>query len=160
MNRGVAILALGLIPAAAAGQTPSAARGQLVWHWFSGCVATDSLMLDVRVDGQPVYSTVCPICQLRHSEIRPEPQQRVLTFRFEAAPRRFGPQYRGTEPEPIVGSIWEAGQKSNGIVLRVSFATAERVLLNTRHVARADAPARSEWIRGIELITRPARRTR
>jgi len=44
------------------------------------------------------------------------------------------------------------------VVLGVSFATAERVLLNTRHAARPDGPARSEWIRGLELITRPIRR--
>jgi hypothetical protein len=116
------------------------------------------MMLEFLVDGRPVYGSTFPICLMRRSDIRPEPQQRLLTFRFEAAPRRFGPQYRASEPEPIIGNVWEAGQKRTAIVLGVSFATAERVLLNTRHVARPDRPARSEWIRGLELITRPVQR--
>jgi len=41
------------------------------------------------------------------------------------------------------------GSAADGGVLGVSFSTAERVLLNTRHAARPDRPARSEWIRGL-----------
>lgn len=150
-----AILAVALFPTAASGQAPHAAREQLVWHWYGGCATTDSLMLDFQVDGKAVYSTVFPICKIRRADIKPEPQQRLLTFRFEAAPHRFGAQYRAAEPEPIECNIWEAGQEQNAVVLRVSFSTAERVLLNTRHVARAGTAARSEWIRGLALTTRP-----
>ena len=87
-----ALLAVVLIPAAASSQAAHAAREQRVWHWFGGCVATDSLMLDFQVDGKAVYSSVFPICKVRRADIKPEPQQRLLTFRFEAAPRRFGAQ--------------------------------------------------------------------
>lgn len=153
-----AVLALTLMPVPASGQAPPAAPGQLVWHWFGACPSSDSLILEFHVDGKLVYSSAFPICQVRRSDIGPEPQQRLLTFRFEAAPRRFGTQYRASEPEPITGNVWEAGQKRTAMVLGVSFATAERVLLNTRHVARPDTRARSEWIRGLELITRPVHR--
>lgn len=154
-HRCAAVLALALIPAAAWGQAAHAGRDQLIWHWFGGCATSDSLNLDFRVDGKAVYSSVFPICKIRHADIKPEPQQRLLTFRFEAAPHRFGAQYHAVEPESIVCNIWEAGQQPNAVVLRVSFATADRVLLNTRHVARANAAARSEWIRGLALTTRP-----
>jgi hypothetical protein len=147
-----------LIPFALVGQAPPPAREQLVWHWFGDCASSDSLMLEFRVDGKPVYGSAFPICHVRRSAIRPEPQQRLLTFHFDAAPRRFGPRYQASDPEPITGTIWEAGHKATTVVLGVSFATAERVLLNTRHLARPDSPARSEWIRGLELITRPVRR--
>jgi hypothetical protein len=134
------------------------AREQLVWHWFGTCPHSDSLLLEFRADGQLVYSSAFPICHVRHADIKGEPQERLLTFRFDAAPRRFGPQYRATDPEAITATVWEAGRRPTAIALGVSFATAERVLLNTRHLARPDAPARSAWIRGLELITRPLRR--
>jgi hypothetical protein len=153
-----AIWALALRPVPVSGQALPSAREQVVWHWFGACTGSDSLMLEFRVDGKVVYTSTFPICRVRRSDIKPEPQQRLLTFRFDAAPRRFGTQYRATDPEPITGNVWEADHRATAIVLRVSFATAERVLLNTRHVARPDTPARSEWIRGLELITRPVRR--
>jgi len=116
------------------------------------------LILEFHVDGKMVYSAPFPVCQMRRADIRPEPQQRVLTFHFDAAPHRFGSQYRALEPEPITGTVWEAGRRETAVVLGVSFATADRVLLNTRHAARPDRAVRSEWIRGLELITRPVRR--
>ena len=153
-----AVCALALMPVPASGQAPPSAREQLVWHWFGGCASSDSLILEFHLDGKLVYSSTFPICHVRRSDIRPEPQQRLLTFDFDAAPHRFGTQYRASEPEPITANIWEASQRRTGVVLGVSFATTERVLLNTRHAARPDSPARSEWIRGLELITRPVRR--
>ena len=152
------VCALALMPVPASGQTSPSAREQLVWHWFGGCASRDSLILEFHVDGKLVYSSTFPICHMRRSDIRPEPQERVLTFHFDAAPHRFGAQYRVSEPEPITGNVWEAGQRQTAVVLGVSFATAERVLLNTRHAARPNSSARSEWIRGLELITRPVRR--
>ena len=153
-----AVCALALLPAPVSGQAPSSTREQLVWHWFGGCAGNDSLFLEFHVDGQLVYSDTFPICHVRHADIRPDPQQRVLTFHFAAAPHRFGAQYRASEPEPITCNVWEADPRRTTVMLGVSFSTPERVLLNTRHAARPDSPARSEWIRGLELITRPVRR--
>lgn len=153
-----AVCAFTLISVPVSGQAPPPARGQLVWHWFGGCASSDSLILEFHVDGKSVYNATFPVCHMRRSDIRPEPQQRVLTFHFDAAPHRFGSQYRASDPEPITANVWEAGQRPTAVQLGVSFATAERVLLNTRHAARPDSPARSEWIRGLELITRPVRR--
>ena len=99
-----AVLALTLRPVLVSGQALPSAREQLVWHWFGACTGSDSLILEFRVDGKLVYSSAFPICQVRHSDIKPEPQQRLLTFRFDAAPRRFGSQYQASEPEPIIGN--------------------------------------------------------
>lgn len=157
-SRSVVVLACGLVPFALWGQAPPAEP--VVWHWFATCGSADSLMLDVNVDGKAIFDSTFAICHLRRTEIKPEPQERLLTFTFDAAPRRFGAQYHATEPERIVGTVWEAGRKGNAIVLGVSFATAERVLLNTRHVARPDRAGRSEWIRGLVVTTRPVRHAR
>jgi hypothetical protein len=153
-----AVLLLTLAPATASSQAPPA-RQELVWHWFGSCARSDSLLLEFHADGHLVYSSAFPICHVHRADIKAEPQQRLLTFRFDAAPRRFGRQYRATDPESITATVWEAGRRPAAIALGVSFATAERVLLNTRHLARPDGSARSEWIKGLELITRPLRRT-
>jgi hypothetical protein len=152
------LLPLVLAPASLSSQASPSAREPLVWHWFGTCASRDSLLLEFHADGNLVYSSAFPICHVRRADTKPEPQERLLTFRFDAAPRRFGPQYRAVDPEPISATVWEAGRRPTGIMLGVSFATAERVLLNTRHLARPDTPARSAWITGLELITRPVRR--
>ena len=154
----VAALALVLLPVSVSGQAPTAAPDEVVWHWFGDCLSSDSLVLEVSLDGTSLYSSAFPICQARRAEITPEPQQRILEFRFDAVPRRFGPRSRATATQPIDANVWEAGGERHAIVLGVSFATEHQVLLNAHHVARADAASRSERVRGLVITTRPVRR--
>ena len=156
----VAILALVLMPVSVCAQEPpaTAARNEVVWHWFGGCTGSDSLVLDVRLDGKPLYSSTFPICKTRRSQIKPEPEQRLLAFRFVAAPRRFGYRDRSSEPRPIAANIWEAGADAHSLSLGVSFSTEDQVLLNSRHEARVDASSRSERVRGLVITTTPVRR--
>jgi len=153
-----AALALALVPASASGQAPTSARDEVVWHWFGDCADADSLALEVTLDGKSIYSSAFPICRLRRSAIRPEPQQRLLELRFDGVPRRFGARHPSTEAVPIQGHIWEAGSERYAILLGVSFATEEKVLLITVHRARANAASRSERVRGLVITTRPVRR--
>ncbi len=155
----VSALALALVPVSVSGQASTSARDALIWHWFGDCANNDSLVLEVTFDGKPIYSAAFPICQRRRIDIKPEPQQRILQFRFDGVPRRFGTQYRATGTEPIEGNIWEAGGERHAILLGISFATDQRVLLNTVHVARADSPSRSERVRGLVITTHPTRRS-
>ncbi len=155
----VSALVLALVPVSLSGQASPSARDEVVWHWFGDCAGGDSLVLEVTLDGKSIYSSAFPICQRRRSAIKPEPQQRILEFRFAGVPGRFGTRYRATEPEPIEGNIWERRGERHAILLGVSFATDQRVLLNTVHVARADSPSRSERVRGLVILTRPARRS-
>ena len=115
-------------------------------------------MLDVTLDGKAIYGSTFPICQARRRAIKPEPQQRILEFRFDAAPRRFGTRSRVTDPQAIDANIWQAGAERNAIILGVSFSTESLVLLNVRHLARADAATRTEHVRGLVITTRPVRR--
>src|SRR5882672_1982165 len=94
-----AALALALTSARVSAQTASAARSDVVWHWFSNCATGDSLVLDVRFDGKAIYSATFPVCKMRRSQIKPEPEQRFLSFRFVALPRRF--RAANKEPEPV-----------------------------------------------------------
>ena len=154
----VSALLLALMPVCVSGQSRSAARNEVVWHWFGGCVSSDSLILEVHFDGKSVYSSAFPICQARRAEITPEPQQRVLEFRFDGAPRRFRTQNKSTGIEPIRGNIWEARGERDAIRLGISFSTELQVLLNMVHVARAHSPSRSERVRGLVITTRPVQR--
>ncbi len=152
-----ATLALALIPGSVLGQAPTSAREEVVWHWFGGCASSDSLVLDVSLDGKSLYSSTFPICRARRTDIKPEPQQRILEFRFDGEPHRFRRRNPATGPQPIQGNIWEVGGERYAILLGVSFATGDQVLLNTVHIARADSPSRSERVRGLVITTRPLR---
>jgi hypothetical protein len=152
-------MALMALPKSMSGQGSSAARSEVVWHWFGDCVASESLVVDVALDGKSVYSSVFPICHQSRADIKPEPQQRILEFRFDAIPRRF--RARSSEQvERITADIWEAGNERDAIKLGLSFATAEQVLLNTIHFARAAAASRSEQVRGLVVRTHPVTQVR
>lgn len=156
------LAALALLPVSLLGQepmeqAPTSARDAVAWHWFASCAGRDSLVLDVQLDGQPVYSSTFPICKLRPSQIKHDGQQRLLAFRFNAAPRRFGPRSRVIEPQPIECNIWEARGAGQALHLGISFATGDQVLLNLIHIVSADSPVRSERPRGLVITTRPVR---
>jgi hypothetical protein len=148
------------MPVSLSGQAPPSARDAVAWHWFGACASRDSLAMEVRLDGKSVYSSAFPICRLRRSQIKPERQQRLLAFRFDAVPHRFGPRSRATETQPIEGTIWEAGGDQQAVRLGVSFAAGDQVLLNMVHVAPADAASRSERPRGLVITTHPVRPSR
>ena len=144
------------LPRLASAQATRPGGSEMIWHWVAGCAGGDSLSLRVSLDGQPVYSAVLPICHLRHADIRPEPEERILVFHFNAAPKRFRAQ-NAAAVQGITGSIWESGRQSDAVLLGFSFAIEDQVLLNMTHIARADQPARSERVRGLVIMTSPVR---
>ena len=146
------------MPVSASGQ--GSARNEIVWHWFGTCAGSDSLALEVSLDGKQVYAATFPICKLRRSQIKPDRQQRLLAFRFDAVPRRFGPRSRVADMRPIDGNVWEAGGEGQAIQLGVSFAAEDQVLMNMHLVASVDVPSRTERIRGVVITTRPVRQPR
>src|SRR2546429_5858869 len=152
-----AVCALALLPSPVSGQAPSSARERLVWNWFGGWAGNASLLLEFHADGKLVYSATSPICHVRRADVRPEPQQRVLTFHFDAAPHRFGAQYRASEPEPITGNVWEADRRGKAGGLGVSFPPPESGPVDHRPPARPPKPAPPEGIPGVQAVTPPAR---
>jgi hypothetical protein len=146
-----------LTPVAARGQSESDARpspNDVVWHWYGSCAGRDSLVFDVTLDGQPLYSSTFPICKQRRGDIKPDPQQRTLEFRFNAAPKRFRAG-SAKEVQPIRADVWEAARETYGIRFGISFSIEPQVLLNTNHIARPQAASRSEQVRGVVITTHP-----
>ncbi len=158
LRSAVSALGLALMPVSVSGQTRTSAPNEVVWHWYGVCASGDSLVLEVRLDGNALYNSTFAICQVRRREIKPEPQQRILEFRFDGEPHRFRSRYHTSGTQPIDGSIWEVGGDRQAIRLGVQLATEQQVLLNTTHVARARFASRSERVHGLVITTRPVRR--
>src|SRR3989442_1329404 len=154
----VSALALPLVAVPVSGQARTSAPTELVGQCCGAGGGGVSLVWEALLGGRGVYGSASPISQPRRSEIQPEPQQRILEFRFDAEPKRFRAQDKAEGAQPITGTIWEAGGKRDAVRLGVSFATEQRVLLNTIHVARAHSPSRSERVRGLVITTRAMRR--
>jgi hypothetical protein len=156
----VAAFAFGLMPVSVSGQAPIAARDEVVWHWFGACAGSDSLAFNVSLDGKPVYSSTFPICRQRRADIKPDRQQRLLQFRFAGVPRRFVVRSRAAGVQLIEGNVWETGGERHAILLGVSLAAGDQVLMNLHLVASTDGASRSEGPRGFVITTRPVRVSR
>ncbi|MBZ5782256.1 hypothetical protein, partial [Klebsiella aerogenes] len=64
-------------------------------------------------------------------------------------------EYHTTSTQTIEGNIWQAGADPGDLILGVSFATKNQVLLNTIHIARPGSASSSEVDRGIVVRTFP-----
>jgi hypothetical protein len=142
------------VPLAAQGEGGRAAANEVVWHWFGACAGHDSLELTVTFDGQLLFRSTFQICHQRRADIKPDPQERILEFRFTAPPSRFR-AHSSRDAVPITADVWEAGGETSGIRLGISFSSDAQVLINTIHTARAQAASRSEQVRGMVIATRP-----
>jgi len=149
------ILLLLALPVAAAGQESAhPSKDEVVWHWFGTCAGRDSLVLEVTLDGQPLYKSQFLVCKQRRGDIKPTPEQRILEFTFSAAPNRF--RYGAEKTvQPVTAAIWEAGMRADAVRLGIQFSTDKQVLMNAIHQARPQGTARSEQVRGLVIITKP-----
>jgi len=93
--------------------------------------------LEVHLDGKAVYSSAFAICQSRRSEIQPEPQQRILEFRFDAEPKRFPRQDKAEERSSSRQHLGAVGNEMH---------TAGRLI---RHRAAGSASTRFTWLERI-----------
>src|ERR1700674_3271862 len=151
--RYVVALAFALMPGSVTAQAPTSARDEVVWHWVGTCGRSDSLASNVSLDGKPVYTSTFPICRQRRADIKPDRQQRLLQFRFAGVPRRFGVRSRAAGIQLIEGNVWETGGERHAILLGVSLAAGDQVLMNLHLVASTDGASRSEGPRGFVITT-------
>ena len=130
----VSALLLPLVAVPLSAQARTSAPNEVVWHWFGACASGDSLVLEVRLDGKAVNSSAFPICQSRRSEIQPEPQQRILEFRFDAAPktkRRERSPSRATSGRPVGNEMqygWASHSPPSRGFCSTRFTWLERIL--------------------------------
>ena len=127
----------------------------VVWHWFVDRQPADTLHLQARFKGKPIYDTSFAISQMRRGDIRPERPHRILKFFFNASFGIFGNEFRNLGSGRVEGNIWEAGRDSSDILLGVDFDGGKHILLNTIHVLKPYNVTRSAMAKGLFVTTRP-----
>ena len=119
----------------------------LVVSWSEKCPSTKHIMVDLSVDGSRVYRQAIPICLTERNSL---PGGRMSTT-LQTELSHFG------EPRliPLEVDFWEASADPDALILGVSFASKDRVWLNTLHVAFSDRPATTELAPGVSLKSYP-----
>ena len=135
----------GIMAAAAASTTGY----DLAWVWFSQCDAPRQFALEMKVDGRLIHSSTFIACFTR----RDENKGKQVSFPLSAKKGHFG-EAAGTRLDV---DVWEAGGEMNGMILGVTFTSANRVWLNTLHFAEIDRPSTSTLAHGIVMKTYPVK---
>jgi hypothetical protein len=151
-----ALILVGGAMVAASGQQLSASAAKVeVWQWFEGCQPEKQMRVNVLLHGKSLYSAAFPACRMRRGEIPDESPQKVLVFSFQGSAGLFGAEFRRLGTRDIEGNIWRAGGEPDAILLGVSFATPDQILLNSIHIATARKASRSALARGLIIATSP-----
>jgi hypothetical protein len=124
---------------------------EVVWDWLDQCDNSKTLTVEITFDNKTIYKSSVPICRLRRGDIQVERKQKRLVFFLEKEEKKslFG------EPKEarVEGNIWKAGGEPDAIILGVSFATKERIWLNTLHLAFPEKASWSELSRNLYIQT-------
>jgi len=136
---------------AVAQQSPSHSQTNtdVVWTWSKQCSGNHKIGVTVRIDTTVLYRGVLPIC---HGSRNAENGR--VEFHF-AGGHTFQSEYRTGSTDSIEGDIWQAGGDPGDLILGISFATNNQILLNTVHIARPDKPTSSELDKGLFITTDP-----
>jgi hypothetical protein len=130
---------------------------EIVWQWFQGCTSTQEMHVVVQLSGRALYSNTFPVCTMRRADVPADSPQKILEFSFRARAALFGPEFARLGPVDVEANIWRAGGEADALLLGVSFATPDRVLLNSVHIARARRAVRSTMAKGLVVHTSAAR---
>ena len=109
------------------------------------------MRVTVQLNRRPVYSGVFPVCRMRRKDIPDESPQKVLAFRFRTSAGIFASEFGPMGSQELEGNIWRTGGDPDAILLGVSFATPDRILLNSVHVAQRNQVSRSVLARGLTI---------
>jgi hypothetical protein len=134
-------------------EAPTASGGQVVWQWFAPCPQDRVVDVEVRFQGTRIYSMSYPACSMSFNEIPVESPQKVLAFKFRARASRFGREFHALGVPLVEGNIWRAGGERDGIMLGVSCAAGNRILLNGLHRATAGRRSSTELADGFAITT-------
>jgi hypothetical protein len=134
--------------------------GEIVWQWFEGCVSAQQMHVDVQLNGRALYSNSFPACTMRREDVPVESPQKLLEFFFRGHAGLFGAEFDRLGTVDIEGNIWRAGGEADALLLGISFATPDRVLLNSVHIATARSAARSTMAKGLVVHTSAVRPNR
>jgi hypothetical protein len=110
----------------------------IVWTWSSKCSAVHQLGIEMRLKSKIIYRGALAVCRGNR-----QAEDGTAEFYFPGG-HTFQGEYRTRPTQKIEGNIWQAGGESDAIILGISFATKDRILLNTVFIAKPDTEASSE----------------
>jgi len=147
-----------VIVLAVVGTTAAHAATEAVWSWFGSCPHPFMMRLEVDLDGMMLKGYSIPICQVDRSD--PSRDSRILKFAFHAGHRIVWTGYRDTENttypnQEIEGNIWQASGEADALILGVSFAVKDTLMMNTLHIAGTAGESKTEIVKGLFVRTRP-----
>jgi len=125
-----------------------------VWRWFQTCSESTTMGVDVVLEGKLVYRSSFPICNGAGAPNNSDGKQKTLSFSFNGG-HLFQGEYHTAPAQRVKGNIWQAGADLDDLILGVSFATKNQVLLNTVYTVRPGRASESEVDRGIVVKTYP-----
>jgi len=148
----------GVIALTTVGTTAAQAATEAVWRWFGSCPRPFMMRLEVDLDGAMLKGYSIPICQV--DRFYPSRDSRIFKFAFHARHRIVWTGYRNTEnttdpSQEIEGNIWQAGGEADALILGVSFAVKDTLMMNTLHVAGTANESKTEIVKGLFVRTRP-----
>jgi hypothetical protein len=138
------------LPAVLSPQEAPASRERL-WTWFGNCNEDRRIAIELLMNGKVVYHSSFPICPISDPS---KETKKTVAFSIKGG-HVFQGEYHTSQTQTIEGNIWQAGADPDAILLGVSFSAANRVLLNTIHVAKPYSVSRSDIDRGIVVRTFP-----
>jgi hypothetical protein len=112
--------------------------------------------IDVFLNGRSIYHSGFRACLIDRDDAKAESQQRREQFYFSGG-HTFQGQYHTKASDKIEGDIWQAGADPDAVLLGLSFATKDQVLLNTIHIAKPGKASQTKVDSGIVVKTYPLR---
>jgi hypothetical protein len=153
------VLGLGVVSTTDWCQTLPPVSAQ-AWYWPGGvCDGCRKLGLEVLLNGSSLYRGSFSLRCMERAKASPKDVAGRLAFSFKGG-HNFQHKYRTAPKETIEVTIWQAGAEPDGLVLGLTFATKDQIVLNTLHFAAADRNSEMLLDRGLLVRTCPLPRSR
>jgi hypothetical protein len=141
------LLTLALCMTTANGITASDRSNDEVWTWSDQCGTSKQITVELVVDGFRIYRRSIPICVVERNSLPSGSSSTLLVTKRS----HFGEPSRTR----LETDFWQAGGDIDAVILGVSFASANRVWLNTLHIALPDKLSEAELAKGVVVKTYP-----
>ena len=135
----------------------------LLWFWFSKC-SGPTMTLEVRLDKDIIYQSAIPLCHARRDSANSQGQEHRIHFTFRPRRSITWTGYRDQvdltgAAQALEGDMWEAGADPDALLIGVTFADADKIYINTIHIAHPTQRDETEIARGLVVASYPARKT-
>jgi hypothetical protein len=125
----------------------AAPGSSLVVSWSEECRTAMRIVIELLVDGVRAYRNEVPVCLVVRNSL---PSGKMNT-RLQSEMSHFGEPRRTL----LEADFWEASADPDAMILGVSFASKDRVWLNTLHVAFPDKQSETALAPGVVIRSYP-----